>query len=206
MIHTEALTEKGKELFPLLTEFSDFYLAGGTALALLLGHRVSVDFDFFSDAKIKRTLLARAEKVFSKHERRVLVTNSDELTLLVDGVKLTFLFYPFPVLLPKTDINGIPALSIKEIGATKAYTIGRRGMFKDYVDMHAIVSGGHSSLAEIMKLAREKYANVFDERLFLEQLAYFGDLEEAPILFLNRSVSMSEIAGFFAEEIKKIEI
>jgi len=43
----EALTEKGKEFFPLLKKFNDFYLAGGTALALQIGHRVSIDFDFF---------------------------------------------------------------------------------------------------------------------------------------------------------------
>jgi Nucleotidyl transferase AbiEii toxin, Type IV TA system len=52
-MHTEALTKAGLELFPALTAFDDFYLAGGTALALQIGHRLSVDFDLFCDGPIR---------------------------------------------------------------------------------------------------------------------------------------------------------
>ncbi|KKU78989.1 MAG: hypothetical protein UY04_C0020G0005 [Parcubacteria group bacterium GW2011_GWA2_47_7] len=206
MAHLEALTEKGTALLPFLGEFTDFYLAGGTALALEIGHRVSVDFDFFHQEKIKRTLLLNVEKIFAAHVRHVLVNNANELTLLVDGVKITFLSYPFPVILPLVCINGMAALGIQEIAATKAYTIGRRGMFKDYVDVYAIVSGGHITLAELITLAERKYGDAFDARLFLEQLVYFDDIEESPIVFLGQPVSIKEIASFFATEIQKLEI
>ena len=64
-MHTEALTEEGLKLFPALTAFDDFYLAGGTALALQIGHRVSVDFDLFCDHVIDHAFLTRVTKVFA---------------------------------------------------------------------------------------------------------------------------------------------
>jgi predicted nucleotidyltransferase component of viral defense system len=207
-MHREALTDKGSEVFIRLKAFDleDFYLAGGTALALQVGHRVSVDFDFFHEEKIKRTLLARIEAEFAMSERRVMVNNANELTLLVDGVKLTFLAYPFPVILPKTDIEGVPALSVAEIAATKAYTIGRRGMLKDYIDCYAALRGGYSTLVDIIDLAERKYRSGFDGRLFLEQLVYFDDLEDEPIIFLGNTVEREELRQFFVEEVAKITL
>src|ERR1700722_5535713 len=63
-MHREVLTKRGVELFGFLGRFDDFYLAGGTGLALQLGHRISVDFDLFIDGAIKRPLLARVETTF----------------------------------------------------------------------------------------------------------------------------------------------
>ena len=119
-MHFEALTNKGTNIFRELHQFSEFYLAGGTSLALQIGHRVSVDFDLFTDEKIKRTLLPFVEKIFSPLPQRILVNNSRELTLSVDEVKLTFLHYPFPPLLPLLVTPQLPLLSVKEIAATKA--------------------------------------------------------------------------------------
>ncbi len=126
-MHTEVLTTDGKEIFAKLREFQGFYLAGGTSLALQIGLRISVDFDLFSGEKIKRTLLPDVENIFLSHKKHLLVNNSSELTISMSGVKLTFLHYPFPPLLPLVHGAHPPLLSVKEIAATKAYTIGRRG-------------------------------------------------------------------------------
>ena len=64
-MHREVLTKRASELFTSLSRVSGFYLAGGTALALQIGHRVSVDFDLFSDTDIKRSLLPALSGVFS---------------------------------------------------------------------------------------------------------------------------------------------
>ena len=74
------------------------------------------------------------------------------------------------------------------------------------MDVYAIVSGGHITLAELITLAERKYGDAFDARLFLEQLVYFDDIEESPIVFLGQPVSIKEIASFFATEIQKLEI
>jgi len=96
-MHPEVLTRQAAALFPSLSRFPGFYLAGGTALALQIGHRVSVDFDLFCDDAIDRALLQRVRRVFADADIAVLVNNADELTMLVNGVKFSFLTYPFPV-------------------------------------------------------------------------------------------------------------
>jgi predicted nucleotidyltransferase component of viral defense system len=203
----DVLTPQARELFPKLARFrADFYLAGGTALALQINHRVSIDFDLFSDEPIARQLLRLAEGVFAGSDREVMVNNTDELSMNIDGVKFTFLHYPFAPCLPLRDDDPIPALSVKEILATKAYTIGRRGEFKDYVDLYAGLKGGYATLREIIDLARKKYADAFNDRLFLEQLVYLEDVPEAPIIFLEKPVCRPEIEQYFSELISQFRL
>jgi Nucleotidyl transferase AbiEii toxin, Type IV TA system len=119
-----------------------------------------------------------------------------ELTIHISGVKVTFLHYPFPPLLPLLGTEPVPLLSTKEILASKAYTIGRRGEFKDYVDLYAGLRGNHSSLSEMIVLARKKYGDAFNDRLFLEQLVYLDDIPDYPIVFIGETIERSEIERF----------
>jgi len=202
----EVLTEAGKDILPSLGKFEDFYLAGGTALALQIGHRISVDFDLFSEKEISKNLLAKVKRVFENKTVIPSVNNPDELTVFINGVKTTFLRYPFPVKNKLLDYNGIKLLDAKEIASTKAYTIGRRGTIKDYVDLYFVLSEKISFLDEIMEMAKSKFGNEFNDRLFLEQLVYFNDIEEAKILFLKKPVSKKELEEFFKTEVGKIKI
>jgi hypothetical protein len=87
-MHREVLTRRAAELFGSLSRFTGFYLAGGTALALQIGHRVSVDFDLFSDNDIERSLLPRVQRAFSDAASIApLINNSGELTVLVDDIR-----------------------------------------------------------------------------------------------------------------------
>jgi len=99
-MHTEALTEEGLRLFPSLEEFDGFYLAGGTALALQIGHRISVDFDLFCDGPIDRGLLSAVERIFHDVSVEATINNLDELTAFVGQVKVTFLSHPFSLIQP----------------------------------------------------------------------------------------------------------
>ncbi len=204
---TDVLTAKARELYPKLARFKmDFYLAGGTALALQIKHRISVDFDLFSDEPIERRALNMVEAVFASSDREVMVNNADELSIGIDGVKFTFLHYPFPPCLPLRDEEPVPLLSVKEILATKAYTIGRRGEFKDYVDLYAGLKGGYATLSEVIDLARQKYGDAFNDRLFLEQLVYLDDVPEAPIVFLEKPIGRSEIEAFFNQSVSSFRL
>ena len=196
-MHREALTKAAAPLFTSLVQFSGFYLAGGTALALQIGHRVSVDFDLFSDFEIGPTLLPSLRAVFSNASIAPLVNNADELTALVDGVKVTFLRYPFPTIYPFVLSEGVLMLSVKEIAATKAYTIGRRGAFKDYVDLYFSLLECHTTLAEIIGMADKKFGVEFNSRLFLEQLVFLDDVEDTEIEFIKPAVTRAEILRFF---------
>lgn len=206
-MHSEALNDKEKVIFSLLRHFAGFYLGGGTALALHIGHRVSVDFDLFCAQEIPRDFLSdQVEKVFSGHQLNVSVNNPSELTVFVDGIKVTFLHYPFPVFSDLLKFDNVRLLAVKTIAATKAYTIGRRGSYKDYVDIYFILSGGYTSLTSIITLAQTIYGDEFNARLFLEQLVYLEDIEDADIVFLKKDISKDVVARFLTDEVKNISL
>lgn len=202
-MYLEALTSNTKKIWPALSAFSDFCLAGGTALALQIGHRVSVDFDFFSEKELPPSLLDRLEDTFKNSEVKIILNSAGQLTILIDGVSVTFLTYRFPIFHPPVDFEGVKILSVLEIAATKAYVLGRRATYKDYVDLYFVMSEGRSSLKEIADLSQKKYGEEFNLRLFLEQLVYLDDIPETPIEFLRKSVAKKDIEIFFRKEAKK---
>lgn len=207
MMHLAALPDNtSRDIFARLAEFRGFYLAGGTALALQIGHRVSVDFDLFSDFPIASTLLTNAEKTFADFPRSISVNNRDELTLFVSEKKITFFYYPFSVIQPFIEFQGIQSLSIAEIGATKAYTIGRRASYKDYIDLYFVLKENYSTLSDLIALAEKKYGSEFNGRLFLEQLTHLGDVTDDAIVFLREPIEKRELGAYFESEIGKISL
>ncbi len=86
-MHLEVIPKENINIFQKLSNFNNFYLAGGTALALQIGHRISVDFDFFSDKEIDKNLLNKVKKVFPDKEIITSVNNPDELTILINQQK-----------------------------------------------------------------------------------------------------------------------
>lgn len=130
----------------------------------------------------------------------VAVNDSSQLTLFINGVKLSFLHYPFPLILPL--ISDPKMLSLAELAVTKAYTIGRRGEYKDYVDMYFLLGGGHVSLSNLLKLAKDKYQNDFNDRLFLEQLIYLDDLDTTNVKLLKQPELMKgDVKDFFVKQV-----
>lgn len=95
---------------------------------------------------------------------------------------------------------------VRDIAAMKAYTIGRRGSFKDYVDLYYIIKEGADELKNIILNAEKKYANAFNTRLFLEQLVYFKDIKDIQLQFLKKKISPTEAEEFFQKEVKKINL
>ena len=102
--------------------------------------------------------------------------------------------------------EGLKLLAVTEIAATKAYTIGRRGSFKDYVDLYFILRQKHCQLTDIISIACEKYKQALNSRLFLEQLVYLKDVPEDKLIFLKESISREQIQIFFETEISKMKL
>ena len=204
-MHLEILNDKQKKILPWLKEFSSsFGLVGGTALALQIGHRQSIDFDLFSNKPFNNlNLLGKILK--HKKITKTLIDHDGELTVVIEGVKITFLYYPFPILFDFVLLQNVKALGVKELAATKAYTVGRRGTYKDYADLYFIISEKHSTLDEIMEMAEKKYAE-FNSRLFLEQLIYLDDIYDTNIIFLKNTLTKEQIKAFFIDEIGKIKL
>lgn len=202
-MHPEVLPKGGDNLLPKFAKFSEYHLVGGTALALQIGHRVSVDFDMFCDKEIDKKLFIKVKKIFSDHKIKPAVNNIDELTLFIDDIKTTFFNYQYKPRLKLLKYEGVRVLDKKEIAASKAFTIGKRGAYKDYVDLYFLLSGNHVTLQEIIDLANKKYKHDFNDRLFLEQLVYLDDVAEAEILFLVSAVNKKKLISFFKKEIEK---
>lgn len=207
-MHQEALTNTCKELLPYLSKFKSYYLSGGTALAIQIGHRISVDFDFFSDKKIPGTLFLQVKKTLPENiDIKPSVNNSEELTVFANDTKVTFLYYPFPLIDPLTNLNGLKLPTLQELAAMKAYTIGRRGEYKDYVDLYYLLSEKHTSLKEILESARRKYKNDFNDRLFLEQLIYLDDINMIEIKLLKQDhLTKEQMKEFFEGQIKNLTL
>jgi hypothetical protein len=157
-MHAKALTRKATELFPQFRRFKGFYLVGGTALALQIGHRISVDFDMFSEQKLPVNLLKRVKQIFSGSEISVTYRAPGQLNILIDKVQTTFFEYEYPVINALLKHQGVAIASIREISAMKAFFIGRRLSYKDYIDWYFMLKGRYVSLGEVIKLAKKNLA------------------------------------------------
>lgn len=143
-MHKEVLTRGQLAFLPLIKKFSgDFYLVGGTALALQYGHRRSIDFDLFTKKSFENQKILRLIRK-NHHIDRIHVDETDQLTLIANNIKMTFYRYEYPVehVEKLDDIITMP--DPPGIAAMKAFALGRRSKWKDYVDLYFILQ--HHSL------------------------------------------------------------
>ena len=202
----EVLKSEQKEIFKRLKHFPEFYLVGGTALALQIGHRISVDFDLFSAKEIPPTLLPKIKRVFKEFKIKTVINHSEQLSVMVNETKLDFVKYNFALILKLIKFEEVKILPAAEIAATKAYVLNHRGTLKDYVDLYFVLKNKYTTLEKIKKIAEKKYKDEFNFRLFLEQLVYLEDVKDIEIQFLRKPISKEQMAKFFQEEIKKIKL
>jgi len=187
-----------------LKAFPEFYLAGGTALALQVGHRVSVDFDLFSEKPFAANLLSRIEEEFKGFNIEIIENQSKQIDVTINGVNLSFIQYPFPIKYIKDKDLGINIAPIAEIAAMKAYAIGRRATLKDYIDLYFIIKDQFISLKNLIELCEKKYGREFNARLLLGQLVYTKDIDMVDITFLGDATTKEIIQSFFEKEISGI--
>lgn len=176
MFHKEVLNGKQTELLPLIGEFKrEYYLVGGTAIALYLGHRHSIDFDLFKFAPLNRK--KNLEKVQSSGFPSIVTWNvTDQMNLVVNEVKVTFFQYPFQIKANNSFDNIIRLPELLNLAAMKAYALGRRSKWKDYVDLYFLLKKKFS-IDEISQRAIEIYGDLFSDKLFRSQLSYFEDVD-----------------------------
>jgi len=156
-------------------EARGFHLAGGTALAMQLGHRRSVDFDWFRDAPLSDPhALARELDI------EVTSTSADTLHGRLEGVQLSFFSYRYPLLGPLVEVagDGCRLASLADLAAMKLSAITQRGTRKDYYDVVALGSVG-LDLGRMLEAYREKFS-VSDVGHVLVSLTWFDDADKDP--------------------------
>jgi hypothetical protein len=199
-MHTEIFTEKQIELLPVIRNFQrSFFLVGGTAIALHIGHRHSIDFDLFSYSKLNKSRIK--SKLLQVHFNQVpLFEDFDQLYLIINDVKVTFFSFPYPVTHPVKFNSVITLPSLLSLAAMKAFALGRRSKWKDYVDLYFILRD-YYNVDEISGEAKTIFSEQFSEKLFREQLAFHKDIDfSEPVEFIGPSIVESEIKEFLIDK------
>lgn len=179
-----------------------FYLAGGTATALQLGHRVSDDLDFFSaesfDADSLVQIVARLGRVEGTEIAPGTVHSRFE------GMRLTFLHYPYPLLDPLVPGLGINLASLRDIGCMKIDAVASRGSRRDFVDLYMICTR-HRPLDDLLRDFGVKFQRIAYNRAHIfKSLCYFEDAEREPLPKLLTPVVWDDVKAFFLSESRRL--
>jgi hypothetical protein len=199
-MHFEILTDNQIELLKYIEKFHrKFYLVGGTAIAFHLGHRRSLDFDLFCQTGlIKHQIRNKLIQVPFKQTK--LFEDTDQLHLLINGIKVTFFSFPYPILHPQKAGKLISMPTLLTLASMKAFALGRRAKWKDYVDLYFILRD-HCTIEDIGNEAVKNFGQLFSEKLFREQLAFHKDINYSePVEFLITAPSEDEIKQFLVDK------
>jgi len=182
-MHPEILTETQADVLRIVAPFATdagFYLSGGTAVALHLGHRRSLDFDWFAPLDFDADLL---EDRLLALLPSVTITSKDDGTLhaRASGVQLSFLRYLYPFLQPVVGWTafGCDLGSIPDLAAMKVAAVANRGSRKDFVDLYAMGVSG-LTLPEMVRLYTRRFTDD-DLAHVVRSLTYFNDAEREPM-------------------------
>lgn len=198
-MHKEILTAEQIRLLPFVKDFADdYYLAGGTAIALHIGHRRSIDFDLFKSNSINRNSIKRRIEKQNFRQKELIFEAADQIHFLLDSVKFTFMNFPFPIK-PASEFEGLLIPSLLDLAAMKSYALGGRAKWKDYVDLYFILKD-HYSFSEISIRTRELFHEFFNPKLFREQLAFFDDIDYSEeIEFIGKSIEKNEVKEYLID-------
>jgi len=203
---SEVLDKKRKGLLPQLGFLKKygFYMAGGTALALQLGHRTSLDFDFYTTRKFdSRKLREDLDQIFKKIEEVYIA--EDTLVLSIEDIGVSFFKYPYPLIRSYQKINNILIASPEDIAAMKILAISQRGRRRDFIDIYFLMQ--KFTVNQMMGFVKEKYP-MFNIYVGLQGLTYFADADQDPEkgrYRLLKKVKWNEIKKFIIGEVNRFK-
>ena len=178
-----------------------WFRSGGTAVSLQIGHRESNDFDLFKLGSVQPAKIAQRLHTFG-WQYQLIYKNTESFHLIVNDVKVTFFQYPFKIQTTKT-YEGLKMPDLLHLAAMKAYALGRRAKWKDYVDLYFIFKD-HHSLEKVSDKAQDIFQGLFSPKLFKQQLCYFKDinyLEE--VTYCIDPVSDDVVKAFLTDLVTK---
>lgn len=181
------------------------YLAGGTAAALQMGHRISRDLDFFTDQPFDE------EKVLEQLSPLGLTHRVKEWRTIMgtlDGVSFSYFYYKYPLLFETIPYRNIRIADLRDLAAMKTDAIATRGIKRDFIDLYRIMEMKNLSLAIILGFYQRKYeagSNMLAHAL--NSLTYFDDAEtqekEDRPLELLQPLDWEKVKRFFREEVER---
>lgn len=180
---------------------SRFYLAGGTGLALQIGHRLSLDLDFFSLNHFDEEVLLQRVQVMQGF---ALVSKAPyTLHCTLETTKVSFLGYAYPSLHPASQFLGVPVADPRDIACMKVSAIASRGTKRDFIDLYLCVQ--RYGLKEVLEMFDRKYAQTnYSKVHILKSLTYFDDADKDPLPHMLVPLDWPGVKQFFAAEVPEM--
>lgn len=204
-LHTEIFPEQQQLVFNTLSEqdwLSPFYLAGGTSLALQIGHRQSIDFDFFTQGDFSTIRIVDHLRNIGKFE--LFDRSVDTLNGVINDVQVSFFSYKYPLLNNLHQHLKLSLADISDIALMKLEAISGRGSKKDFVDLYFLLE--IFSISELLGKYPEKYGvELSNHYHLLKSLVYFEDAEQQPMPTMLQNVSWEDIKRKIVLEVSKIQ-
>lgn len=208
-MHPEILDSKRLKVLKELSFLSEggYYLAGGTALALQIGHRTSLDFDFYHPQHFDSgKLFSKLQSVFGE---RVTERHREEDTLTgdIDGIHFSFFWYKYPLVRVLKDFEGAPLASIEDIAAMKIIAIIQRGTRRDFIDVYYLLK--RVDLDVLFSWTEEKYPS-FNRYVGMRALIYFDDAEkrtdESRITIFDKKLTWEEAKRTITKKVRDYQL
>ena len=201
-IKLDVLPENQLKLFSTMAGLdwiSDFYLAGGTALALQLGHRQSIDFDFFNSASLNREMIKKNLGDLGTME--LFSEDKDTVNAGIDGIRISFFTLGIPMLNEPIKYKNIAIASLLDIALMKLAAISGRGSKKDFIDLYFLLT--YFDLSDLLKKFHMKFGkestNIYH---LLKSLVYFDDAEDQPSPVMIKQISWAEVKQHIDDQVK----
>jgi hypothetical protein len=203
--HTEVISSPTEETFQHLSALEsirNFYLAGGTGLALHLGHRRSVDLDLFCARPFdEEAILADIRPL---PNIRIIARAPQTLHLHIAGTKVSFLGYNYPVLFPFEYFRKFAVAAVLDIAGMKLNALANRGTKRDFVDLYSIAQ--NYELVGLLAQFERKFEQVHYNRIHvLKSLVYFADAEKDPMPDMLVPLSWQTVKSYFLQEVLKLD-
>lgn len=191
MLHYETIDPTTLELLKNLLqipEFSDLRLAGGTSLALQIGHRKSIDLDLFG--KLDADSFAVSSRLSRLGESILLKQTQNIHIYLINGIKVDLVNYPYPWIEEINDRDQLRLAGKSDIAAMKLAAITGRGTRKDFIDLYFLLR--EFDLETMLRFYSEKFYDG-SPFLVLKSLAYFEDAEQEPDPFMIGKIEWQSV-------------
>jgi len=203
-MYKEILSKKTEHILTKIGKnktFEDFYLAGGTALALQINHRKSIDLDWFSN----KLFSTRKLKEELKKIGNLKINEEEENTLncILDGVKISFFYYPYKNLFSFVKYRDVKLADIRDIACMKIVAISSRGSKKDFIDMFFLLK--EFSLKKLLRLFDKKYKGIkYNHVHILKGLTYFEESEKEPMPIIIGEINWRDVKKEIKKEVEKL--
>lgn len=208
MFYETAITASCQKALTYLSQqpfIHDFYLAGGTALALQIGHRLSTDLDWFSASR--KLISVEREAILSvlqTSEQLQVVSEQDGMLFLrLFGTDVSLIFQQHSLLEDPVIYLGLQLASPTDIGLMKLAAINSRGTRRDFIDLYCLRD--LVSLDQLLALIPQKYTNRPDFlTISVRALAYFADAEQQPMPRMHNPVHWEDVKAYCQDTSRKL--